>query len=401
MSGTRRKPGRLGPYVDGYRSRLLSLGHTPGTVKGQLRLFGQLGRWMSSEGVAPSELDVARVEDFLAARRAQGHARVPTVRSFSALLGYLTDEHVIALDEAVPRDALDGLVVAYRDWLVGDRGLAPLTVLRYEKLARRFLGQRAGEEDASRLVEGLTGADVVAFLLQESARVSVGAVKGRVTELRSLLRFLYLRRLTPVALAAAVPAVAGWHDTGVPAGLAAADVQRLLDSCDLTDPSGIRDLSMLLLVARLGLRSVEVARLELGDIDWRGGQIVVRGKAGRRDCLPLPCDVGEALTVYLSVARPVTPIRQVFLACKAPLRAIRPDLVSDVTRRACDRAGLPRVGAHRLRHALATEMLRRGATLVAVSQVLRHRDLATTAVYAKVDLGALRDVAQPWPGAAR
>jgi integrase len=153
-----------------------------------------------------------------------------------------------------------------------------------------------------------------------------------------------------------------------------------------------------MLVARLGLRSAEVAGLELEDIDWRAGEIVVRGKAGRRDRLPLPYDVGEALTAYLRDVRPPTSIRQVFLARKAPMRAIPPALVNGVTCRACARAGLPRVGPHRLRHTLATEMLRSGATLVEVSQVLRHRDLATTAIYAKVDLGNLRRVAQPWPG---
>lgn len=156
-----------------------------------------------------------------------------------------------------------------------------------------------------------------------------------------------------------------------------------------------------MLVARLGLRSIEVARLELDDIDWRAGEIVVRGKARRVDRLPLPTDVGEALSAYLCQVRPQKPVRQVFLALKAPTRAIRADLVSDVTRRACARVGLSQVGAHRLRHALATELLHRGATLVEVSQVLRHRDLATTAIYAKVDLGTLRQVAQPWPGSGR
>jgi len=173
----------------------------------------------------------------------------------------------------------------------------------------------------------------------------------------------------------------------------------LLDSCDRSTSIGIRDFAILILVARLGLRSAEVARLELSDIDWRSGEFAVRGKASRHDRLPLPHDVGAALSEYLTKARPVTPLRQVFLAFKAPERGIRPDLVSDVTRRACDRAGVPRVGAHRLRHALATEMLRQGAALVEVSQVLRHRDLATTAVYAKVDLDTLRKLAQPWPGA--
>ena len=178
-------------------------------------------------------------------------------------------------------------------------------------------------------------------------------------------------------------------------------MQRLLDSCDRGRSVGVRDFAILMLVARLGLRSIEVARLQLGDIDWRAGEMAVRGKGGHRDRLPLPCDVGEALTVYLREARPSTSVREVFLMSKAPRRPIRADLVGDVTRRACRRAGLPVAGAHRLRHALATEMLHRGATLVEVSQVLRHRDLATTAIYAKVDLSTLRQVAQPWPGAGQ
>ena len=276
-----------------------------------------------------------------------------------------------------------------------DRGLAEATVVRYMKLARSFLSERVTG------LESLCGADVVAFLLAESERLSVGSVKGRVGELRSLLRFLYLQGLTPRPLAAVVPPVAGWRDTGVPKAIPAGDVQRLLDSCDRGDPAGIRDYAILMLVARLGLRSAEVARLELGDIDWRAGQITLRGKACRQDGMPLPCDAGEALAAYLSQARPATSLRQVFLAAKAPMRAIPPGLVSDVTHRACDRAGLPRIGAHRLRHTLATEMLRRGAKIIEVSQVLRHRDLATTAIYAKVDYAALRTVAQPWPGAAR
>jgi integrase/recombinase XerD len=280
-------------------------------------------------------------------------------------------------------------------WLVADRGLAEATVERYVKLARTFLARRAG------VVEDLTGSDIVAFLLAEARRLSIGSVQGHVAELRSLLKFLYLQGLTPRSLATVVPPVAGWRDTGVPKAIRADDVHRLLVSCDRGDPIGIRDYAILMLVARLGLRSAEVARLELDDIVWGTGQIVLRGKASRQDGMPLPCDVGEALSDYLSQARPLTPLRQVFLAAKAPMRPIPPGLVSDVTHRACDRAGLARIGAHRLRHTLATEMLRRGATIVEVSQVLRHRDLATTAIYAKVDFAALRGIAQPWPRARR
>ena len=399
MAGTRRKPGRMGPHVDGFRAWLLERGYTPGTVRNMLKVVGQLGRWMTTVDLEVSGLNTTSVEAFVTSCRQGGDRRVPGTRSFSPLLDYLQSQHLLA-NESSPSTPLEKLMCDYRGWLVGDRGLAAPTVLRYENLAHRFLRERA-VKDGERFVEDLTGADVVAFLIRESSRVSVGAAKGRVTELRSLLRFLHVRGLTATGLASAVPPVAGWRDMGVPRGVASTDVERLLDRCDRAGPGGLRDLAILTLVARLGLRSAEVARLELGDLDWRAGEIVVRGKARRQDRLPMPRDVGEALAAYLSDARPSSAIRSVFLALEGPLRAIRPDLVSDVTRRACDRAGLPRVGAHRLRHSLATEMLRRGATLVAVSQVLRHRDLATTAIYAKVDLGTLRGVAQPWPETAQ
>lgn len=399
MAGTRRKPGRMGPHIAGLQARWLELGYTPGSVRSMLKVAGQLGRWMAVVDIEVSGLDATTVDAFVRDCRDGDARRVPGVRSLTPLLDYLRSQGLLVM-EALPSTPVEELVADYRAWLVVDRGLAAPTVLRYENMARRFLSERAAE-DADRFVEDLAGTHVVAFLLRESARVSVGAAKGRVAELRSLLRFLYLKGLTPTALASAVPPVAGWHDTGIPSGPVATDVQLLLDGCDRNVAGGIRDFAILMLVARMGLRSAEVARIELSDLDWRAGELIVRGKARRRDRMPVPSDVGEALAAYMSQARPSTTVRQVFLALKAPTRAIRPDLVSDVARRACERAGLPRAGAHRLRHALATEMLRRGATLVEVSQVLRHRDLATTAIYAKVDLATLRRVAQPWPGAAR
>jgi site-specific recombinase XerD len=400
MSGTRRKPGQLGPYVDGYRCRLLELGYTPGTVRGQLKVLSQLGRWMASEGLAAEQLNTSPIEAFLAARRATGHLRVPTMRSFVSLVDYLRDEGVLGPEEPrPPLSPLDELIGQYKNWLIGSRALAPATVLRYESLARKFLKGRSSPADDLGL-KNLAGADVVAFLRAECARISVGAAKGRVAELRSLLRFLYLHGLTALSLADAVPPVAGWRDTGLPVALAPPEVERLLASCDRSNLAGARDFAILVLLARLGFRSAEVARLELADLDWRAGEIVVRGKARRQDRLPLPCEVGEALVAYLSLAD-LGSGRCVFLTLRPPRRPIRADLVGDVVQRACKRAGLPHVGAHQLRHALATEMLRNGASLIDISQVLRHRDLATTAVYAKVDFARLRQVAQPWPGAGR
>lgn len=398
MYENRRKPGRMGPFVEGYRSRLLSLGYTAGTAGEQLKVLGQIGRWMQTEALEPAQLDEIHIELFLSSRRAEGHPRVPTLRSFVALLDYLRDEHVVAPVTVAPLSAVEELVGSYRDWLVGDRGLAPSTVLRYENLACRFLREYGGGRDGVD-VQGLTATVVSGFVLAESARVSRGAVKGRITELRSLLRFLYLRGLTPMALAPAVPSVASWRDTAIPQTLTASDVQALIDSCDRSRTAGIRDYAILVMVARLGLRSAEVARLQLGDVDWRAGEVLIRGKGRRLDRLPLPAEVGQALAAYLHDARPRIQDRAVFVTCHPPRRGIRPDLVKTVVRQACVRCGFPPMGAHRLRHAVATEMLRKGASLIAISAVLRHQDLATTAIYAKVDISRLRAIAQPWPGA--
>ncbi|MEU0533419.1 site-specific integrase [Amycolatopsis tolypomycina] len=360
--------------------------------------MGALGRWMQEHDVQPGQLSPAVIADFRRDCLAAGRRKVPSVKCFAPLLRFLRGEGVIG-DPPVSESALERMLVDYRGWLAAERGLAEMTIIRYENLARRFLQQHVANGRIE--FEAVSGAQVVSFLLRESERVSVGSAKGRVAELRSLLKFLYVRGLTPRLLTTAVPPVAGWRDTSIPKALPAGQVQRLLDSCDRSDPVQARDYAILILVARLGLRSIEVARLELGDIDWRDGRIILRGKASREDGMPLPADVGQALVDYLADVRPATSLRAVFLSCKAPRRGIRPDLVSDVTRRACGRAGLPRAGAHRLRHTLATEMLRRGVKLVEIGQVLRHRDLATTALYAKVDLATLRSIALPWPGERR
>jgi site-specific recombinase XerD len=398
MSGTRRKPGRMGPFVFGFQTSLSEQGYSVLAVRNMLKDVGALGRWMQERDLQPSQLAAAVIAEFRSDRLAVGRRKIPSVKSFEPLVRFLRAEGVLG-EPPQPESPVEQLLLDYRRWLVAERGLAESTVIRYENLARRFLqlhwvGDRV--EAAA-----LTGTEVVAFLLRESERVSVGSAKGRVAELRSLLTFLFVRGLTPRLLTTAVPPVAGWRETGIPKALPAGHVQLLLDSCDRGDPDQARDYAILMLVARLGLRSIEVARLQLGDIDWRGGRIVVRGKASREDGMPLPIDVGRALAEYLADVRPQTALRSVFVSCKAPRRGIRPDLVSDVTRRACDRAGLPRVGAHRLRHTLATDMLRRGVKLVDIGQVLRHRDLATTALYAKVDVATLRSIALPWPGDKR
>lgn len=395
MSGTRRKPGRLGPFVVGYSAWLVRRGHTAMTTRNMLKEFGQVGRWLAEEDLEVRQLSEERLAVFLADRRRAGCRRLPGLRGLQPPLTYLRE--VGAVDPAtVPITVLGELLTEYRDWMVIDRGLAPATVLRYATTARRFLEQCsvAGVEPSA-----LTGSEVNAFLIAECGRVSAGSAKGRVAELRSLLRWLFVRQVIAVRLGSAVPPVGGWRLASVPPTMTTADVQALLDQCDRSTDVGVRNFAMLTLVARLGLRSIEVARLELADVDWRAGEIVVRGKGRREDRLPLPADVGEAVVEHLHHRRARAGCRHVFVTVKAPHGPIRAELLNDVTKQACRRAGLRRVGPHRLRHALAAELLRRGAGLTAIGQVLRHQDLATTALYAKVDLDTLRRVAQPWPTA--
>ena len=397
MSGRRRRDGELAPYVDGYRQRLLTLGYTPGMVCNQVAVVGHLGRWMTTRGLAVDQLGRAEIDAFVAERRRPGVRQVVFRYGLVVLRQHLVEVGATALEEPAAPSALEELIGSYRAWLVRDRGLAEATIIRYERTARRFLVQRADGAD----VRGLSGAEVSAFLLTESGRRSVGAAKGCVAELRSLLRYLFLSGRTPIALAAAVPPVAGWHDTGIPPSLPAETIQALLDSCDRSTTTGTRDFAIVLLLARLALRSIEIARLQLEDVYWRVGEITVRGKARRLDRLPLPSEVGEALAAYLSNARPVSELRQLFLTCRAPRRGITAWAVHDVVQAACLRAGVPAVGPHRLRHAVATGMVAHGVALSDISQVLRHRDLATTATYAKIDLASLRAVARPWPGTQR
>jgi site-specific recombinase XerD len=400
MSGRPRKAGRLGPHVEGYRAWLSQRGYTLGTIQNMLAVLGQVGRWLTAEGLEATQVSEELMAAFLAARREAGQRKVLGIRAMAPLLSYLREVQVVA--GATPSlTPLGSLLASYRSWLFGERGLAATTVRRYENTARRFLQEQASVGEVLDPA-ALTGVDINAFLLRECGRVSAGSAKGRVAELRSILRFLHVQGVTVLPLGTAVPPVGGWRLANLPPPtMTPADVQRLLDGCDRSSPVGIRNFAIMTLVARLGLRSIEVARLELRDVDWRAGELVVRGKGRRHDRRPLPVEVGEALVAYLSSGRRPEGACHLFRTCRAPRGPIRADLVGDVVERACLRVGLPRVGPHRLRHALAGELLRQGAGLVAIGQVLRHQDLATTALYAKVDLDALRHVAQPWPGAVR
>jgi site-specific recombinase XerD len=283
----------------------------------------------------------------------------------------------------------------FEAFLFQDRSLCAGTVGSQLRVARRLFGALEVRDLAA--VGRLSAPDISGFLLQEARSLSVGTAKLVVTHLRSLLRFLHVRGLCG-PLAAAVPAVAGHRHARLPKHIAWEEACRLLESCDPQSRAGLRDRAVLLLLVRLALRAGEVATLELDDIRWVRGAIFVRGKGPRHGWLPLPEDVGAALARYLEVERPATTSRRVFVKSIAPHGGFCSSTVGAVVGRACQRAGLPRRSPHQLRHTAATRMLRRGASLHAVAEALRHRSVDTTAIYAKVDYEALRTLARPWPG---
>jgi site-specific recombinase XerD len=265
---------------------------------------------------------------------------------------------------------------------------------------RPFLHTRASSEGLG--LSQLSAADLTAFVVACCPHQARRTAQLSVTALRSLLGFLHLEGAIERPLAGAVPSVASWRLSTLPKGLEPAEVRRLLASCDGDTATGCRDLAILTLLARLGLRRGEVARLKLDDIDWRAGEIVVRGKGRRDERLPLPSDVGEALAAYLRRGRHTsTECRSVFIRVKAPHRALTSAGVGQVVFAAAERAGLRRIYAHCLRHTAATELLRCGASLTEVGQLLRHRQAGSTAIYAKVNREALRTIARPWPRATR
>jgi integrase len=290
-----------------------------------------------------------------------------------------------------------GLLAEFRTWLDRERGLSPVSVCCYSKQAKALLAGIGGPG----AVSGLDAGKVTAFMVDHSRDRNRWSAKAMVTSLRAFLRFAHATGRTAVPLAGAVPAVAAWRLAALPRGLPAAEVERLLAGCDRETKAGLRDYAVLSLLARLGLRGAEAAGLRLGDIDWRAGEVAITGKGSRVERLPLPARAGEAVAAWLTDGRPRCESRAVFVTVRRPYRQLTPDAVRQVMARACDRAGLERRGAHRLRHALATEMLRAGASLPEVGQVLRHRSQLSTSVYAKVDQDALRPLARPWPGAGR
>ncbi len=392
--------GPLAPFVQGFSARLKLLDYAMQSRAGHLRLMADLSDWLGRRGLDGSALSTQAVDEFVRDRRVAGHRDARSARSLTPLLEYLRVTEAVPLPVAQPvAGPVETVLAGYACYLVQERGLSVLTVERSTELVRPFLAARVADDGLA--LESLTAADVTAFMLARSGSVSPATVQRTGTALRSLLGFLHLQGVIGSSLVGAVPATARWKAAGLPKYLTAQQVGVLLAGCDPTTTVGQRDLAILTFLTRLGLRAGEVATLGLDDIDWRRGEITVRGKGNRHERLPLPVDVGEALVAYLTTSRHATAAaRTVFVGTRAPHRALTRGAVTQVVARAARRAGLGTIYAHRLRHTAATAMLAAGASLEEIGQVLRHRHVLTTAGYAKVDHDRLRALARPWPGDA-
>lgn len=389
----------LGPFVLPYATQLQEQGYSLETIRDHLSCMVHLDRWLTRTGRDLRDLNQAVLDRFWR-YRSRPRRKVLKAPAGHRLLALLRQAQVTPPVKELARTPAQRLVLRYRRYLVEERGLSDWTVNAYGRQVRRFVTHQFGAGTAS--VAQIRACAVLDYV-QVYARTHTPQDTGNaVTALRSFLRFLHYQGLIRADLASVIPAVARWQMAGLPKHLSAEAVRRVLDRCDQTTPRGQRDYAILLLLARLGLRAGEVVALQLEDLDWERSQIIVRSKKGRGWArLPLPKDVGKALARYLRQGRPSCACRQVFVRSLAPHVGFTPSgAISSLTRQALQKAGVQsaRTGAHVFRHSLATAMLHQGASLDEIGQVLRHQDPNTTAIYAKVDLEALRQLAVPWPG---
>lgn len=397
--------GPLGPYLAAYAGQLHAQQYAQRSARERIQLVADFSRWLDQHRISVRELTPQHTTQYLRDRIQQGRRpRRGDAAALDRVLDLLRQMAIITGPPAPVVATPAARVQAEFDrYLQQERALAPWTRVVYGTFAGRFLTERFTTDPVD--LSCLAAPDVTGFVQRHAARQQPKYSQLMTTALRAFLRFARLRGDITTDLAAAVPSVATWSLSSLPRSLPPDQVQRVLDRCNTKTAVGRRDLAILLLLARLGLRGGEVAALTLEDIDWRAGRLTVRGKGGHVSPLPLPVDVGRAVAVYVQHGRPQgTSCRRVFMRVLAPARGFNDQkAVGCVVKRALIRAGIesPRKGAHLFRHSLATQMLRHGASLAEIGEVLRHRSPHTTAIYAKVDLAALRTLAVAWPGGAR
>jgi site-specific recombinase XerD len=396
----RLRVGPLAPYLEAYLEHIEQEGFLPSSAPMQMYAIARFSKWLGDQSFNLRQVDEATIRRFLT--RDPGIIHSGESATLRRLLAMLRRSGVTRAEVPEPKNSRERFANDYRRYLLQERGLAEATLVYFIRFAEQFLSDRFGNGDLN--LSELCAKDVTNFVRNRAHQLSPGRAKLLVTALRSLLRYMRHQGEISIDLAKCVLPVAMWSLSSLPKFLPAGAVQQLLDNYERDTPLGKRNYAVLLLLARLGLRACEVVALELDDIDWGNGRITIRGKGGRLAQMPLPSDIGEAIALYLRFGRPCCTCRRVFLRQRAPVRGFAHSItVSSIVRRALIDAGVDSVrkGAHLFRHTLATDLLRQEVSLDEIGELLRHQSPNTTALYAKVDLTALRSLALPWPGGAR
>jgi integrase/recombinase XerD len=396
--------GPIALHLGRFADSLTATGYSARWVHRQVLLGACFSRWLGHKSVSLEDIASDHMTLYLRHRSRSLRLRSGDHAALQHLLDFLRIEGTVPAEiRVVPQpSSIDRFVLAYEAHLRDDRALAAATIINYVPFVRDFLRHRFGAGDVK--LARLSADDVVHFVRHEAPRLHRKRAKLMTTALRSFLRYARFCGEFHTDLAAAVPVVPNWSMTSIPRGIAPEQVRQLLASIDRRTANGRRDYAILLLLARLGLRSGEVVSVTLDDIDWETGQLSVHGKSGQRNALPLSAEVGRAIAAYLKRGRPRSTSRSVFLRAKAPVRALRgASAIGSIVRHSLLRSGVvaPTLGAHQFRHGLATEMLRRGASLGEIGDLLGHHNPQTTTIYTKVDIQALRELALPWPQSAQ
>jgi len=393
--------GPLAPYLRSFARLLSQQGYTRHYLLRYLMLAARFSRWLKLHHIRSCCISSEHVSKYLRHRYRDRQSNGGDSAVLNHVVEFLRMKGAISGGKisAQPSLPAERCARGYEQYLRQDRALARATILNYVPFIVDFLKDRFGTRPVR--LSLLRAADVIRFVQSRARRLRGKRAKLMTTALRSFFQYTRLRGEVTLDLAAAVPIVASWSMASIPRAIAPEQTRMLLASIDRKTAMGRRDYAIVLLLARLGLRAGEVAALELSDIDWSAGQLSVRGKAGRRSEMPLPIDLGRAIAVYLRHARPPCSSRRVFLRAKAPIGGfLGASGVGSIIRHRLQRAGIiaPTYGAHQFRHGLASDMLRRGASLAEIGAVLGHQHPDTTRIYTKIDLKALRTLAQPWPG---
>ncbi|KUM25213.1 hypothetical protein AU467_04335 [Mesorhizobium loti] len=398
--------GPLACHLDAIAADLSEQGFKLRSVAPQIRLIAKFSQWLTANSIGLDVLSNEHVERFLRQERLRQSISCGDRPCLNRLMAFLRRVGVVNHQTAAPyveASPIQGIVVAFGKHLRDNQALSIATCRQYLPFAELFLTERFGNGSVE-LAE-LCAADVVDFIRRQASRLSPTRAKSATIALRSFLRYLRLRGDITLDLVAAVPTVPNWSMTGIPRAISPDHLQAVLGSCRRDTEGGCRDYAILLLLARLGLRSGEIVALTLDSINWDCGCLTVVGSKGARSSeLPLPAEVGSAIADYLKRGRPHSDCRQLFLRANAPIRGLGSQTtIGSIVLAAIARAGVqpPRRGAHQFRHALACDMLRQGANMTEIGRVLRHRYQKTTMIYAKVDFAALRPLSLVWPGVAR